>query len=253
MIEAVLMGTGTSTGVPVLGKTYPKSFLDNPKNHRLRCSLLLRSDEGNVVVDAGPDIRQQLLRENVLSINGLFLTHSHADHIMGLDDLRAYCIKSGEAVDIYSSERYHADVKRIFDYAFGEYPAGIWVPRFELKPVQPIHRLAGMEIKTFWVDHGPMPVLGLRVNDFAYLTDVNNIPDDARAMLNGLEVLILDAVRYRPHPNHFHFEKALEVAQEIGAKTTYLTHLADDYDHDLVESELPANIRLAYDGLTFQI
>lgn len=247
------MGTGTSTGVPVLGKTYPKEFLANPKNHRLRCSLLLRSDSGNVVVDAGPDIRQQLLRENVTSIDGLFLTHSHADHIMGLDDLRAFCIKSGEAVDIYSSERYHADIRRIFDYAFGEYPAGIWVPRFELKPVQEVHHLAGMEIHTFWVDHGPTPVLGLRVNNFAYLTDVNNIPPTAREKLNGLDVLILDAVRFKPHPNHYHFDKAKEVAEEIGAMTTYFTHLADDYDHDFINDQLPSNMQLAYDGLTLKI
>ena len=253
MAQAVILGSGTSTGVPMIGKTYPPEFLANAKNHRLRCALLLRGPEGNVLVDAGADIRQQLLRENVMDVEGVLITHTHADHIMGMDDLRAYCVANGQPIHVYTSPQYQEDIRRVFQYAFGEFPPGIWVPRFEMHDVPEVLKLAGLEIRTFWVEHGPWPVLGMRIGNFAYLTDVNRIPSSVRPLLDGLDDLILDAVRYRPHPNHFHFDQAVEVAQEIGAKRTWFTHLSDDYDHDEVEAGLPSNIRLAYDGLTLAL
>jgi len=246
---AVILGSGTSNGVPTLGREYPESFLSNPKNHRTRSSLLLRGPGGNVLVDTSPEMRIQLLRENVMSVDAVIVTHTHADHVMGMDDLRAFCIQTKRPMPIYTSPDYQDDIRRIFNYAFKEFPAGIWVPKFDLHDVPPILELCGLTIHTMWVEHGPWPVLALRINDFAYLTDVSHIPPSAWDQLQGLDTLVLDAVRIRPHPNHFHFEKSIEVAGQLGARQTYFTHLSDDFDHDVVNADLPPGLALAYDGL----
>lgn len=235
--------------MPTLGKEYPDSFLANPKNHRTRCSILLQGPTGNVLVDCAPEMRLQLLREHVMDVEAVLITHTHADHIMGMDDLRSFCLKYEKAMPVYTSSQYQEDIKRVFPYAFQEFPKGIWVPRLDLQPVEPVMLLGGLDIRTFWVEHGPWPVLGMRVNDFAYVTDVSHIPEASWAQLTGLEVLILDAVRYRPHPNHFNLEQAIEVASSLNAKQTYFTHLSDDFDHDVVNATLPDRMELAFDGL----
>lgn len=194
-------------------------------------------------------MRLQLLREGIQDIDSVIVTHTHADHIMGMDDLRSFCLKYGRAVPVYTSPNYQQDIRRIFPYAFESFPEGIWVPRLDLLDVTPRLRLGGLDIQTFWVEHGPWPVLGMRVNDFAYVTDVNHIPEAARSHLRDLDVLVLDAVRYRPHPNHFNLEQAIVVATELGAKKTYFTHLSDDFDHQVVNSTLPDRMELAFDGL----
>jgi len=252
-VEALLLGTGTSNGVPTLGKEYPPEFLANPRNHRTRCALVLFGPTGNVLVDCGPEIRLQLLREGVLDLDAVLITHTHADHVMGMDDLRSLCLKYERPMPVYTSPQHQADIRRIFPYAFEEFPEGIWVPRLDLIDVPPMLELGGMRIQTFWVDHGQTPVLGVRVNDFAYVTDVGHIPPAAWEVLQGLDTLVLDAVRYRPHPNHFHYERAVEVALKLGAKQTYFTHLSDDYDHDKTNAELPEGIELAYDGLRIPV
>ncbi|MBS1710811.1 MAG: MBL fold metallo-hydrolase [Armatimonadetes bacterium] len=250
---AIVLGSGTSNGVPSLGKAYPERFLANPKNHRTRPSLLLQGPGGNILIDCAPEMRLQLLREGIMDLQAVVITHTHADHVMGMDDVRAYCQKYGRAMPVYTSPDYQEDIKRIFHYAFQEFPAGIWVPRFELRDVPPFIHEAGLSVETLWVEHGPIPCLAVRVGDFAYVTDVSHIPENVWPRLTGLKTLILDAVRIKPHPNHFHFEKAMEVAAGLAAETTFFTHLSDDYDHDESESQLPPNIRLAYDGLKIKI
>ncbi|KAA0233298.1 MAG: MBL fold metallo-hydrolase [Armatimonadetes bacterium] len=249
MAEAIVLGSGTSNGVPMLGVRYSDSFLADPRNHRTRPSLLLSGPSGNVLVDCSPEMRLQLLRERVIDIEAVIVTHTHADHIMGMDDLRSFCITQRRPMPIYTLPAYQDDIRRVFSYAFAEHADGIEVPRFDLRDVPPNLRLASLEIETFLVDHGSWPVVGIRVGGLAYLTDVNRIPSQARESLTGLDVLIMDAVRYRPHPNHFHFDQAVEEALSLGAKMTYFTHLSHDYDHARVEKELPPQIRLAYDGL----
>lgn len=253
MAKATVLGSGTSNGIPTLGKTYPPGYLDDPKNHRTRSSILLAGPNGNVLVDCGPEARLQFLREGVKDLEAVIITHTHADHVMGMDDLRSFCLKYGRAMPVYASPQYQEDIKRLFPYAFAEFPDGIWVPRLDLRDVTPELCLGGLSIKTFWVDHGPWPVLGLRVNDFVYLTDVGHIPDEAWNHLAGIDTLVLDAVRIKPHPNHFHFDKAIEIAQLIGAKKTYFTHLSDDFDHRSTNASLPTGIELAYDGLKIEI
>lgn len=246
---AVLLGTGTSNGIPSLGKRYPADYLAEPKNHRTRCALVLQGPTGNTLVDCGPEIRLQLTREQIYDVEAVIVTHTHADHIMGMDDLRSLCLKYERPIPVYTSPNYQEDIRRVFPYAFQDFPTGIWVPRFDLRDVTPVLHVGGLDIKTFWVEHGPIPVLGLRVLDFAYVTDVSHIPEAAMAHLSGLDTLVLDAVRFKPHPNHFNFEQALEVAARIGARQTFLTHLSDDFDHVKTELTLPAGVRLAYDGL----
>lgn len=253
MSTVVVLGSGTSNGVPTPGRDYPADFLANPKNHRTRPSIVLCGPTGNVLVDCAPELRLQLLREEINSVEACLITHTHADHIMGMDDLRAFCLATGREMPVFTAPRYQEDIRRVFGYAFGEHGPDIWVPRFSLQDVPDVLKLGGMEIRTFWVDHGSVPVLGLRVGKFAYVTDVSHIPEPVMGMLDGLDCLILDAVRYRPHPNHFHYARAIEVAQEIGAAQTYFTHLSDDYDHERTNSELPAGIELAYDGLRIEI
>lgn len=247
MPHVVVLGSGTSNGVPSPAKEYPPEFLANPKNHRTRTSIVLCGTSGNVLVDCGPDFRSQVLREGIREIEACLITHAHADHVMGMDDLRSFCL-SGRAMPVYTSPEYQADVRRIFGYAFVDAPPGVWVPRFDLRDVPERLSLGGLEIETFWVRHGGMPVLALRCGGFAYVTDTNEIPPEAMSRLKGLDDLILDAVRVRPHPNHFNLQQALVVAREIGAKRTWLTHLSDDFDHDATNSQLPAGIQLAWDG-----
>jgi phosphoribosyl 1,2-cyclic phosphate phosphodiesterase len=249
MAEAIVLGSGTSNGVPMLGVAYPPEFLANPKNHRTRCSLVLSGSEGNVLVDCAPEMRLQLLREGIFELKAAIITHTHADHIMGMDDLRSYCIVQRRPMPVYTLPPYQEDIRRIFPYAFQPFPEGIEVPRFNLHDMPEKLDLAGFEIESFVVEHGPTPVIGLKCGGMAYLTDVSRIPPKAEEKLQGLDTLILDAVRYRPHPNHLHYEAAIEVAQRLGAKKTYFTHLSHDYDHDKVNAELPRGIELAYDGL----
>lgn len=246
---ATVLGSGTSNGVPSLGKEYPAAFLADPRNHRLRSSLLLRGPTGNVLVDCGPDLRTQLLRAGCLDLECVLVTHGHADHVMGMDDLRAFCLKYQEPMTVYANKATQEDVRRIFPYAFAAFPDGVFVPRFELRDAPDVLEAGGMRIEVFPVEHGPLECLAVKVGGFAYLTDVSRIPEESMGRLRGLDTLVLDAVRFRPHPNHFHFDRAVEVALELGARTTYFTHLCDDYDHAETEARLPAQIKLAYDGL----
>ena len=250
--EVIVLGSGTSNGVPSIGIDYSEEFLANPKNHRTRPSIVIKGPSGNVLVDCAPELRLQLIRENIKRIEAVIITHTHADHVMGMDDLRAFCLINKKNMPVYTTPEYQNDIRRIFKYAFEDYPTGE-VPRFDLIDVPPMLDVCGLQIKVMTVMHGPIPVLALKVNQFAYLTDVSVIPPSVEEELMGLDVLILDAVRYKPHPNHFHFEEACRVAERLGARITYFTHLSDVYDHDKVEAELPSNIRLAFDGLKIPI
>jgi len=233
----------------MLGVTYPPEFLANPKNHRNRACLVLEGPTGNLLVDCPPELRLMCTGANITTFEAVLITHTHADHVMGMDDLRSICMITGEPVRVYTLPAYQDDIRRIFPYAFKQMPPGVVVPRFDLQDAPDVLEIGGLTVKTFLVDHGPSVVLGLRVNDFAYITDVSNIPSAARGMLDDLDVLIIDAVRREPHPNHFHLSKAIEVSQEINARQTYFTHLSGDYDHDSVNRELPNRIQLAFDGL----
>lgn len=253
LAQAIILGSGTSNGVPMLGVEYPEAFLANPKNHRTRSSCLIQGPEGNFLIDCPPEMRLQLTREKIYTIDDVLITHTHADHVMGMDDLRSICVVSERSVRVHTLPRYQDDIRRIYAYAFIEAPPGIWLPRFDLTDVAPVIHSAGLEIQTFEVMHGKFPCLGVKVGGFAYLTDVNFIPEDVKERLKGLDTLVIDAVRHKPHPNHFHFDAAMEMIDELKPKQAILTHLSHEYDHDDYERGLLDHVRLAYDGMKIPI
>jgi len=232
----------------MLGVEYPDSFLANPKNSRTRCSILLKGPSGNLLVDCAPELRLQMVREREYDIDAVLITHTHADHVMGMDDLRSISVKTGKDVPVYAQPMHQEDIRRIFPYAFQSFAPGVQVPRFALQEVPSELQVCGLTLTCFQVWHGRTPVIALRVGDFAYITDVSEIPEGHYEKLAGLNTLVLDAVRFKPHPNHLHYDAAVEVAQRIGAKQTFFTHLSHDYDHDLFERTMPEGIRLCYDG-----
>ena len=233
----------------MLGVHYSPEFLANRKNHRTRSSCLLQGPDGNFLIDCTPEMRLQLTREEIFSVQEVLITHTHADHVMGMDDLRSFCMVEERALPVYTLPRYQADIRRIFPYAFSEVPTGVFVPRFDLHDAPAVLESCGLQIHIFEVEHGSVPCLGVRVNDFAYITDVNFISDEVRAQLQNLDTLVIDSVRHRPHPNHFHFEATMQVIAELKPKMAYLTHLSHEFDHNTYEDGLPDNVRLAFDGL----
>jgi phosphoribosyl 1,2-cyclic phosphate phosphodiesterase len=253
----VFLGTGTSNGVPALGCDCAVCTSSDTRNHRTRPSVLLALPRGNVLFDTTPEMRLQLLRERVRAVHAIVFTHAHADHVLGLDDARAFPRYIGGPVPIYCEPATEAAIRRIFDYAFHErlasLPAG-YLPKIRFEPIAPgvAFEVLGQTILPLRLEHGRMPVLGFRIGDLAYCTDVCKIPDSSWPLLEGLDTLILDAVRYEPHPTHFSLAEALAVIERLRPRRALLTHLSHAFDHGPAESTLPPSVALAYDGLTLE-
>ena len=250
-LKITFLGTGTSTGVPMIASKHPVALSSNPKDKRLRSSILVSWNNINYVIDCGPDFRQQMIREEVQSINGILFTHEHADHIAGLDEIRPYCFQMG-SVPIYLLERVLNVLKKRYDYVFAtenRYPSAPSVA-----PTVISHRenfmLDGVEVTPIEVMHGNLPILGYRFNDVAYITDIKTISEEEKKKLEGLDVLIVTGLRKEPHNTHFNLEESLRFIEDIQPKRTYLTHISELLGlHDEVQNELPENVFLAYDGL----
>ena len=253
-MHAVVLGCGTSHGVPMIGCTCAVCTSSDPKNKRTRSGIVIQSSDSAVLVDAPPELRLQLVREKISAIDAVVLTHSHADHIMGLDDVRRINELTRRPMPVYARPSVLADIRRVFDYAFvpPEQDAG-GLPSYELLDAGDRLQIGDMSIELFDVLHGRLPVLAVKVNWFAYLTDVSEIPAQAREKLKGLQTLILDATRIAPHPSHLHLDQAVELAQALKPERTYLTHLAHDYDYESTNRRLPKGIELSYDGLRVEI
>jgi phosphoribosyl 1,2-cyclic phosphate phosphodiesterase len=246
------LGTGTSTGVPVPTCTCGVCRSTDPRDARLRPSVLLRWEGASVLVDTSTDLRQQALRQGLMGLDAVFYTHAHADHIFGLDDLRMFNWRRGGAIPVYGSAITLAAIRRTFWYVFEDVEAGGGKPLLELHDVDAPFTLYGRNVIPVPLRHGRLPILGYRIGGFAYLTDVSAIPEASYALLRDLDVLVLSALRRRPHPTHLHLDRALEEAGRIGAKRTLFTHIAHELSHAAVAAELPPGIELAYDGLRLE-
>ncbi len=249
--KLLFLGTGTSVGVPVVGCDCPTCRSPNPKNHRTRTSVLLGLPEGTALIDTAPDLRSQLLREGVGLVHAVLFTHAHADHLLGLDDLRVFAYYLGHHVPLYCEPQVQQRIRQMFDYAFDVPPESkASRPRVEFHSLslEPFS-LLGATVLPLRLKHGPLDVLGFRVGRVAYCTDTNFIPEETLARLQDLDVLVLDCLRHRPHPTHFNLEQALQQARRIGARRTLLTHISHELEHETVNAELPPGVELAYDGL----
>jgi phosphoribosyl 1,2-cyclic phosphate phosphodiesterase len=251
IVKITFLGTGTSQGVPVIACNCATCLSGDQHDKRLRTSVLLETDDVTLVIDAGPDFRQQMLREKVTKLDAILLTHEHKDHIAGLDDVRAFNYKSQDAIDIYSEERVQKVLKKEYSYVFSEYQYP-GIPKMRLNPV-PEH---GFEIKKLHilpirVFHYRLPVYGFRVGDFAYITDANYLPEESKEKLFGVKYLVVNALRKEKHISHFSLREAIDLIREISPKKAYITHISHQMGlHDEVSKELPAGIMLAFDGMS---
>ena len=251
--ELIFLGTGTSTGVPAIGCQCAVCTSDNIRNRRTRCSVILGAPEGNLLVDTPPDLRFQLLREDIGIVHSVLFTHEHADHIFGLDDLRLFQFYLGHPVPLLCEEAVEQRIRQSFDYAFMDrkptHPGAIPQLAFQRIDLEPLEVL-GLPVLPIRLQHGPrFEVLGFRFGNVAYCTDTNQIPPESMQRLEGLDVLILDALRRRPHQTHFGLDEAVAVAQQLKPKRTLFTHVSHDLDYEQTNASLPPSIELAYDGM----
>lgn len=256
-MKVTVLGSGTSTGIPVLGCDCSVCLSPSPLNKRLRTSCVLAFDDGsNIVIDTTPDFRTQCLTFGVKRVDAVLYTHAHADHILGLEDLRGFNFRASSAMPIFGTEKTLQEIKRFFNYLFDPDPNYLGG---KLTAVAPCiieegipFQVRDVTVTPIPLKHGRMDVLGFRIGNTAYLSDCNLIPEPSYELLKGVEVLFLDGLRFEPHRTHFTIPEAIEAAQKIGARETFLIHMTHNVDHDIVDASLPKGVRLAYDGLTVE-
>jgi phosphoribosyl 1,2-cyclic phosphate phosphodiesterase len=255
-IKITFLGSGTSHGVPMIGCNCEVCQSDNPRNKRLRSSILVEDTQKNrILIDCSKDFREQALKYKIDSLEHILVTHLHADHIFGIDELRVYNRITGKSIKLYLSEEFNKQIRDLFPYIYNELDQiGGGVTSIENMIISPNQsfKIDKFKITPIPVYHGKLPIFGYKINKIAYLTDCSLIPEESFKLLQDLDILILDALRIRKHPTHFSLDEAIETAQKIKAKQTYFTHMAHDLNHDETNATLPQNMQLAYDGLVLQ-
>ncbi len=259
-MKVTVLGCATSTGVPVIGCPCEVCTSSDPRNRRTRASVLISKGGGNILVDTSPDFRLQALANGVCNVNAVLYTHTHADHIFGLDDLRIFNFMQGEKIPIYGRDDTISEIMKIFSYIWNpNAPVGGGKPMLETHALNGGLDLVGVQVEPVELLHGARIIYGYMFgrsstsSGFAYLTDCSGIPEETKDKVRGCEALILGALRYRPHPTHFGLEQALAAIEELKPGRAYLTHLSHSFDYEKVNAELPAGIELAYDGLVLEI
>ncbi len=254
IVKITFLGTGTSQGIPIIGSDHPVCLSKNPKDKRLRVSVLVEWDNYTFVIDCGPDFRYQMLRAGCKRIDGIIFTHEHSDHVLGLDDIRPFYFRQGD-ISIYAHKRVLKTLKRRFDYIFqieNKYPGAptVVVNRVKNKPF----KIKNMQVVPISGLHDKLQVFGYRFNDFAYLTDMKTLKNKEISKLYGVKVLVVNALRIQPHRSHFNLDEALQFIKQVNPKKAYLTHISHLLGfHEEVEKKLPKNVYLAYDELEITI
>ncbi|MDD2431244.1 MAG: MBL fold metallo-hydrolase [Firmicutes bacterium] len=253
------LGTGTSTGVPLIGCQCKVCLSKNPKNNRMRASSKITVKDTVILIDTGPEFRLQAIRSNISRVDGVLITHTHADHVAGFDDLRAFNFITGEPVKVWGNPSSCEILKSNYPYIFGSaLQVGGGLPQIELSAAEDLFYVGNIKVEPIPVWHGRVPVNGYRIGSMAYVTDVSNIPQRSMAKLEGLDVLVLGALRYRKHSTHLNIDEALEIVDKLRPKRTFFTHIGHDLEHERVSERLKAlssrsvQVDLAYDGLILE-
>lgn len=253
-MKITVLGAGSSAGTPVIGCECPVCHSSNIKNKRSRCSSIITLDNGsNILIDTSPDFKMQAMREKINKIDAVLFTHHHADHCHGIDDLRAYCQKYKQAIPIFANENTMKELKLKFNYAIREETQFWETPVLQANIVNGPFHIEETQIIPLPVIHGRMEILGYRLGNLAYITDVSEIPESTLDLLQGVDILLLDCLRYEPHFSHYGFKQSLEMSEKIKAKRTFFIHMTHDIEYDAVSSDLPDNVYLAYDGLQLNL
>jgi phosphoribosyl 1,2-cyclic phosphate phosphodiesterase len=253
-LKITVLGSGTSVGVPTIGCHCAVCTSNDPRDNRLRPSILVSYDGRNVLIDTTPDFRYQALRAHIEHLDAVLFTHAHADHIMGLDDVRPFNFRQKERIPIYAAPETMAGIRRSFPYIFDGGKKESNIPQLDAREIgmDPFD-VFGVEFRPVPILHGSQMIYGFRFGEAAYLTDHSDIPEKSMQQLHGLDVLFLDALRYKPHPTHSTVDRSVKTAQELRARRAFFTHICHDLGHERAESLLPPNIRLAYDGLEVRV
>lgn len=253
-ISLTILGSGTSTGVPAIGCDCAVCSSTNPRNHRTRCSGLIRVADRTFLIDTSTDLRTQALREQIAQVDAVLYTHSHADHVHGIDDLRCFNRGDDNAIPVYGDQRTVDGLKRTFNYIFGDStPSGTWAPQLTAHRIDALTSICDIPVTPIPLVHGQGQSQGYRIGDIAYLTDCSEIPPSSQSLLEGVQLLVLDGLRHRPHSSHMTVEQACHNAEKIGAVHTVLTHLSHDIDYERDGRALPPGVELAWDGLTLTL
>ncbi|MBN1253280.1 MAG: MBL fold metallo-hydrolase [Bacteroidales bacterium] len=253
-MKVTFLGTGTSQGVPVIACECDVCKSKDSKDKRLRSSIMIEINDKTIVIDTGPDFRQQMLRENVKKLDAILFTHEHKDHIAGLDDIRAFNYIHKKPMDIYAEQRVHEALKREYAYVFAEfkYPG---IPEMEMHVIDnKTIKICGIDVTPIRVMHYKLPIFGFRIKDFSYITDTNSISDVEKNKIIGSKIIVINALRKKKHISHFNLQEALNFIDEIKPEMAYLTHISHLMGLQAdVELELPENVKFAYDGLKIEI
>jgi len=249
-MQLTMLGVGSSAGTPMIGCQCDTCKSTDKRNNRTRCSSMVELDNGKVIlIDTGPDLRQQALREGLSQVDAVLYTHTHADHLHGIDDLRAFCQKQRSQIPLYGSPEAMAHIADKFAYTLRE-TSNFWdLPVLKINPVSEPFQLFEQTIIPIPIKHGNSNINGYRIGNIAYLTDVSAIPESSMALLKGLDILLLDCLRYNAHYSHINLEQSLEYARLINAKATYLIHMTHELEYAKLSAQLPANIFVGYDGI----